>query len=59
MRPNADASVLRFIDSNFDCERTSAQVNRLLPGARGVSFNVLSLRDIFVVLAKASRKPVS
>jgi len=55
MRPETSAAVLRFIDSRFDGERTAAEVHRLFPEARNVTFHAMSLREIFVALAMAGR----
>jgi ABC-2 type transport system ATP-binding protein len=55
MRPETSAAVLRFIDSRFETERTAAEIRRLFPGARGVAFHSMTLREIFVTLALAGR----
>ena len=52
----ASSAIIRFIDSQFDRERTLAEVQRLFPAAKNVSVNPLPLRAIFVALAKNSRK---
>lgn len=56
LRPDSAAAVLRFVDSGFDQEQTTAQIHRLFPGARNISFNAMSLRSIFVALAKRATK---
>lgn len=56
LRPDSAAAVLHFVDSGFDQEQTTAEIRRLLPGARSISFNPMSLRSIFVVLAKRATK---
>ncbi len=50
------ASVFRFVDSQFESERTMADVRRLFGDALQVAVNPMPLRAIFVTLAKASRK---
>jgi ABC-2 type transport system ATP-binding protein len=55
MRPETSAAVVRFIDSRFDGDRTSARIQSLFPQARNVEFHAMSLREIFVALALAGR----
>lgn len=55
--PHANAAMLLFVETRFDRERSAAEIRDLFPNARDVSFNAMSLREIFVVLAKASRLP--
>jgi ABC-2 type transport system ATP-binding protein len=50
------ASVFRFVDSQFESERTMADVRRLFGEALQVAVSPMPLRAIFVTLAKASRK---
>ena len=50
------AAVVRFVDSQFDQERTIADVHRLFGETRQISLNPMPLRAIFVTLAKAGRK---
>jgi ABC-2 type transport system ATP-binding protein len=54
MRPDTSAAVLRFVDSHFDREQTSLEIRRRFAGIRNVSFNPMSLRAIFVTLAKSA-----
>ncbi len=55
---NAEQSttVIRFVDSQFDQERTLAEVHRLFGNAGQISVNPMPLRAIFITLAKAGRK---
>lgn len=55
MQLSTAAAVVRFIESRFDPERTIAQVKSVLGEARNVTFSPMSLRSIFLVMAKASR----
>jgi len=55
MRPETSAAVLRFIDSQFNTERTPSQIQSVFPDARGLAFHAMSLREIFVALAMAGR----
>ena len=50
------AAVVRFVDSQFDQERTVAEVHRLFGKTDQISVNPMPLRAIFVTLAKAGRK---
>jgi ABC-2 type transport system ATP-binding protein len=49
---DTSAALVRFVDSQFDQERTSRQVRALFRNVRNISFNPMSLRSIFVALAK-------
>ena len=55
MRPETSAAVLRFIDSQFDADKTPARIQSAFPQARDVAFHAMSLREIFVALAMAGR----
>jgi ABC-2 type transport system ATP-binding protein len=54
--PEFSAAVVRFVEAQFNPERTAADVRHLFPEARQVSMSPMPLRTIFVALAKASRK---
>jgi ABC-2 type transport system ATP-binding protein len=56
MQPERASSMVRFVESRFDPERTPADVERLFPGARKVEFTPMALRDIFVAQALAGRR---
>ncbi len=47
--------VLRFIESRFDAERTSAEIRNLFVEVRDVTYRPMSLRAIFVAMARAGR----
>jgi ABC-2 type transport system ATP-binding protein len=55
MHPGSSAAVLRFIASRFDQERTSAQIRDLFGEVRDVTFTPMSLRSIFLAMAKSGR----
>jgi ABC-2 type transport system ATP-binding protein len=55
MSPQTSPAVVRFVESRFEIERTAAEVRRLFPDARKVSFTPMALKDIFVALALAGR----
>ena len=50
------AAVVRFVDTQFQQERTLAEVRRLFGEVQRISVNSMPLRAIFVTLAKAGRK---
>lgn len=50
------AAVVRFVDTQFDQERTIAEVHRLFGNTHQISVNPMPLQAIFVTLAKAGRK---
>jgi len=49
-------ALVRFVDAQFEKERTMANVQRLFGEGRQVDVRPMPLREIFVTLAKASRK---
>jgi ABC-2 type transport system ATP-binding protein len=55
MHVNSSTAVLRFIETRFDQDRTSAEIQRLFGDVRHVSFTPMSLRSIFLAMAKAGR----
>lgn len=56
MQPQSAFAMMRFIESRFDHERTSAEIGRIFPQARQVALTPMSLKDIFVALALAGRQ---
>ena len=55
MHVAASEHVLRFIESRFDQEQTAAEIRQLFGEARDATFRPMSLRAIFVAMAKAGR----
>jgi ABC-2 type transport system ATP-binding protein len=55
MHISTSAAVVRFIESRFDQERTSGEVRKLFGGVRDITFTPMSLRAIFLAMAKAGR----
>ncbi len=49
-------SLVRFVETQFERERTMAEVGRLFQNVKQVAVRAMPLRSIFVTLAKASRK---
>jgi ABC-2 type transport system ATP-binding protein len=56
LRPESSAAVVRFVETQFDPERTQAEVRRVFGDVLQVAVNPMPLRAIFVTLAKAGRK---
>ena len=52
----SSASIVRFVETQFQRERTMAEVRRVFGEVQQVSLNPMPLREIFVTLAKAGRK---
>ena len=55
LQPEAAGPVVRFVETQFEEERTAAEARRLFPEFRDMAVNAIPLRTIFVTLAKASR----
>ena len=54
---SSSAAVLRFTDSRFDAERTGAEIRKIFGEPRSVTFSPMSLRSIFLAMAKSARSP--
>lgn len=54
MHVNASAAVIRFVETRFDPEKTEAGIRSVLGDARNVTFTPMSLRSIFLAMAKNS-----
>ncbi|HLJ87124.1 MAG TPA: ABC transporter ATP-binding protein [Candidatus Angelobacter sp.] len=57
MQPSTSASVVRFIESRFDVERSPMEVRWVFADHRNMTFNPMSLRSIFLAIAKEGRRP--
>jgi ABC-2 type transport system ATP-binding protein len=55
MHLSVSAAVVRFIESRFERDRTSREIRESFGDARGVTFTPMSLRSIFLAMAKAGR----
>jgi ABC-2 type transport system ATP-binding protein len=55
MQASSAATVVRFIDSNFQEVRTTAAIRKVFGEARNVTFTPMSLRSIFLATAKGRR----
>ena len=49
-------SLIRFVDTQFQRERTTGEIKQLFPGAKQIAVRAMPLRSIFITLAKANRK---
>ncbi|MBV9081517.1 MAG: ABC transporter ATP-binding protein [Acidobacteriaceae bacterium] len=56
LHPESSPALVRFLDTRFDDRNTPARLRALFPNAKDIAVRALSLRDIFVALAKSSRK---
>ncbi len=55
MQLNNSAAVVRFIESRFEPERTRAEIHGVFGEVRDVTFSPMTLREIFLVMAKGGR----
>jgi ABC-2 type transport system ATP-binding protein len=55
MHLSVSAAVVRFIESGFEQERTSNEIRESFGEVRDVTFAPMSLRSIFLAMAKAGR----
>lgn len=56
LRVETSPALVRFVDSQFDVERTARDVRHLLGDGARMETTAMSLRAIFVTLAKQARK---
>jgi ABC-2 type transport system ATP-binding protein len=56
LRLEMSSRLVRFVDPNFDADGTPAEIRRVLGTGCDVTANAMSLRSIFVTLARESRK---
>jgi ABC-2 type transport system ATP-binding protein len=57
LRPEASPSCVRFVESRFELDRTKSEITRLFGQVRQISLNPMSLREIFVTLARSLTTP--
>jgi ABC-2 type transport system ATP-binding protein len=55
MRIQNSASVVRFVESRFEADRTKADIRQVFGEVRDIAFNPMSLRAIFLSMAKTGR----
>jgi ABC-2 type transport system ATP-binding protein len=56
VQASTSATVVRFIESSFDEERTNAEIGKVFGEYRNLTFSPMSLRSIFLATAKTRRK---
>jgi ABC-2 type transport system ATP-binding protein len=56
LRPETAPALIRFVETHFDAERTTAEIRRLFGDVRNISANPMPLRAIFVTLARNAAK---
>lgn len=56
LRPQTTAAVVRFVETQFEPERTSTAIRSFFGPVRQISANPMSLRAIFVTLARSGSK---
>jgi ABC-2 type transport system ATP-binding protein len=56
LNPERSPAMVRFVETNFELERTLAEVRRVFGAPRHVELTAMPLRAIFVTLAKAGRE---
>lgn len=54
-KPQVSNAVVRFVESEFDANRTPSEISQCFPTALNVSMTPMPLREIFVSLARGSR----
>jgi len=59
MHLGTSAAVVRFIESRFDAERTAGEIRTVFGEPRDVTFSPMSLRSIFLAMARAGRDTAS
>ena len=55
MRVSSSAAVVQFVESRFDPERTNAEIRNVIGEPRCVTFTPMSLRSIFLAMARSER----
>jgi ABC-2 type transport system ATP-binding protein len=56
LRREKSPAVIRFVESQFDSERTPKEIHRIFGDVVQVSVNPMALRAIFVALARTGSK---
>jgi ABC-2 type transport system ATP-binding protein len=55
LQPEISEFVIRFVDSNYQGEATAQELAAMFPSARDISQSSMSLRAIFLAIAKSGR----
>src|SRR5216684_620817 len=56
LRPKASGAIVRFVDSSFDQQKTHSEIQRLFGTVKDVQYRALSLRAIFLAMARKSEE---
>jgi ABC-2 type transport system ATP-binding protein len=56
LHPKSSGAIVRFIDSRFDERNTPADIQLIFPNAKDFQFRPLSLRSIFLAMARKSEE---
>jgi hypothetical protein len=59
MQAKASATAVQFIESRFDQGRTNAEIRHVFGEPRNIAFTPMSLRSIFLAVAKSGRELVA
>ncbi len=55
MHVNSGGTVVRFIESRFDEQRTNAEIRETFGNVRDTTFTPMTLRSIFLAMARSQR----
>jgi ABC-2 type transport system ATP-binding protein len=56
LQPKSSGAIVRFVDSSFDEEKTSAEIKSHFGAVKDVQYRALSLRAIFLAMARKSEE---
>jgi ABC-2 type transport system ATP-binding protein len=56
LQAKSSGALIRFVDSRFDEEKTAAEIQRLFGEVKDVQYRALSLRSIFLALARKTEE---
>jgi ABC-2 type transport system ATP-binding protein len=56
LQPKTSAGIVRFVDSRFDEQKTPSEIQRLFGAVKDVQYRALSLRAIFLAMARKSEE---
>lgn len=56
LQPKSSGALIRFVDSQFDEQRTPSDIHRLFSNVTDIQYRALSLRAIFLAMARKSEE---
>ena len=56
LRPESTPSVVRFVESRFEADRTASEIRQRFGHVRNISTRPMPLRDIFITLSRSAIK---